>query len=255
MISLAAALKAEVLPMMGLLGHSLGRPIRLRCLEDNTQCLQAAETGYSGVLRHLPRTQRISVGVVHETFSEKSDQHELIYQGTSSHKGDMFTKRLDPNAFERVLTLINLVRPDGSKYKADWAATSRALPRARRVSMRSRPARPRAPRPPWTRSLLSTSTSLSIPTCPTTSTSPSSSSSDHSGCDRLLPLGNFSDFRGVSLLVVRALCILTRWVESCEILSTLFGWRDGRTSVQRYALWRGSGILAAERLCRVPGWY
>ena len=87
MISLATALKAEVLPMMGLLEHALGRPIRLRCLEDDTQCLQAAETGYSAALRHLPRTERISVGVVHETCSEKSGQHELVYQETSSHKG------------------------------------------------------------------------------------------------------------------------------------------------------------------------
>ena len=119
MISLATALKAEVLPMMELLEQSLGRPVQLRCLEDNTQCLQAAETGYSAVLRHLPRTGRISVGVVHETFTEKSHQHELLYQETASHKGDMFTKRLDPVAFERALTLINLVRPDGSKYKAE----------------------------------------------------------------------------------------------------------------------------------------
>ena len=50
MISLATALKAEVLPMMELLEHALGRPILLRCVEDNTQCLQAAETGYSAVL-------------------------------------------------------------------------------------------------------------------------------------------------------------------------------------------------------------
>ena len=66
MISLATALKAEVLPMMELLEHALGRPIRLRCLEDNTQCLQAAETGYSVALKHLPRTERISAGVVHD---------------------------------------------------------------------------------------------------------------------------------------------------------------------------------------------
>ena len=104
--------------MMELLEHALGRPIRIRCLEDNTQCLQAADTGYSATLSHLYRTERISVGVVHKTSSEK-DRHELVYQETSSHKGDMFTKRIDPNAFERALTLINLVRPDGSKYKAE----------------------------------------------------------------------------------------------------------------------------------------
>ena len=118
MISLATALKAEVLPMMELLEHALGRKIRLRCLEDNTQCIQAAESGYSAALRHLPRTERISVGVVHELFSEKSDQHELVYQETSSHKGDMFTKRLDPCAFERAMTLINLVRPSESVQMA-----------------------------------------------------------------------------------------------------------------------------------------
>ena len=118
-ISLATALKAEVMPMMDLLEQALGRPIRLVCLEDNTQCITAVENGYSPSLKHLPRTERISLGVSHETFVEKSGQHELRYQETSSHKGDMFTKRLDPNAFERALTLINLVRPDGSKYKAE----------------------------------------------------------------------------------------------------------------------------------------
>ena len=119
MISLATALKAEVLPMMELLERALARPVKLRCLEDNTQCLQAAEIGYSPALRHLPRTERIAVGVVHEIFMDGDGQHELVYQETSAHKGDMFTKRLDPCAFERALTLINLVRPDGTKYKAE----------------------------------------------------------------------------------------------------------------------------------------
>ena len=63
MISLATALKADVLPMMELLEHARGRPTRPRCLEDNTQCLQVAETGYSAALRHLPRTERISVAL------------------------------------------------------------------------------------------------------------------------------------------------------------------------------------------------
>ena len=103
--------------MLELLEHALDRPLRLRCLEDNTQCIQAADTGYSAALR-LPRTERISIGVVHNSFSEK-DRHELVYQKTFSHKRDMFTKRLHPNAFEHVLTLISLVRPDGSKYKAE----------------------------------------------------------------------------------------------------------------------------------------
>ena len=118
MISLATALKSEVLPMPELLDAALGREVKLVCLEDNTQCIQAATTGYSAALRHLPRTERISVGVVHEIF-ERSPAYELKYQATAEHRGDMFTKRLEPNAFERALKMINLVRPDGSAYIAD----------------------------------------------------------------------------------------------------------------------------------------
>jgi hypothetical protein len=118
MISLATALKSEVLPMLELLEAALGREMRLICLEDNTQCIQAATTGYSAALRHLPRTERISVGVVHEIF-ESSPAYELKYQATAEHKGDMFTKRLEPNTFERALKMINLVRPDGSKQHDD----------------------------------------------------------------------------------------------------------------------------------------
>ena len=58
---------------------------------------------------------------------EKSGQHELVYQETSSHKRDIFTKILEPNAFERPWTLINRVRPDGSKYKAECVARVKGL--------------------------------------------------------------------------------------------------------------------------------
>ena len=57
--------------MLELLEQALCSSVRLRYLEDNTQCLQAAETGYSAALRHLPRTERISIGVVHELFQTK----------------------------------------------------------------------------------------------------------------------------------------------------------------------------------------
>ena len=69
MISLATSLKAEVLPMMELLEHALGRPIRLRCLEDDNECVLAIDTGYSAALRHLLRTERISTEMFHEFLS------------------------------------------------------------------------------------------------------------------------------------------------------------------------------------------
>ena len=47
---------------------ALGRRIDLVCLENNTQCVGAAKSGYSAALRSLPRTERISLSLVHETF-------------------------------------------------------------------------------------------------------------------------------------------------------------------------------------------
>eukprot|EP00972_Heterocapsa_arctica_P084698 12474652-Heterocapsa_arctica.AAC.1 len=65
---MATALKAEALPMIDLFSHALGRSVGLTCLEDNTQCIAAARTGYSAALRHLARTERIALSVAHEQF-------------------------------------------------------------------------------------------------------------------------------------------------------------------------------------------
>ena len=70
-ISMATALKSEALPLLGLFGEALGRTVTLECREDNTQCISAAKSGYSAALRHLPRTERIAVGVVSETLERR----------------------------------------------------------------------------------------------------------------------------------------------------------------------------------------
>ena len=56
--------------------------------------------------------------MIHKSLSVKN-WHEMTYLETSSYKGVLFTKGLDPNAFEHALMLISLVRPDESKYKAE----------------------------------------------------------------------------------------------------------------------------------------
>ena len=53
---------------------------------------RAADTGYTAALRQLRRTAWMSLGVAHDICSEK-DRHELVYQETFPHKGDMFAKR------------------------------------------------------------------------------------------------------------------------------------------------------------------
>ena len=106
-IAMSTSARAEAIPMQVLLERALGRRVDLICLEDNTQCLTAVKTGYSAALRSLPRTERISLSVAHETFV-LTPGNEIRYHPTETHKGDAFTKRLDPNKFEIALELLGL---------------------------------------------------------------------------------------------------------------------------------------------------
>ena len=88
---------------------ALGRRVDLVCLEDNTQCLGAVKSGYSAALRSLPRKERISLSVAHETFV-LTPGNEIRHQPTDMHKGDVFTKRMEPTKFETALGLLRLRR-------------------------------------------------------------------------------------------------------------------------------------------------
>ena len=58
--------------------------------------------------RHLPQTERISVGVLYEIFVE-GDDCTLQYQASGEHKCDMFTKRFDPASFEVAVAGMNMI--------------------------------------------------------------------------------------------------------------------------------------------------
>ena len=108
-ISISTGLKSEGLPMQDLFSAALGRTVHLRCLEDNTTAISAARASYSPALRHLPRTERISVGVLYEAFVERGDC-TLQCQASGEHKGDMFTKRLDPATLEAAIERASIRR-------------------------------------------------------------------------------------------------------------------------------------------------
>ena len=108
-ISMATACKTEGIPAQLLMEAALRRTVGLRCLEDNTQCIAAVNNGYSAVLRSLPRTERIALSVAHEVFIETAE-NALIYEETSLHRGDMFTKRLAAPAFEDAIARIGMRR-------------------------------------------------------------------------------------------------------------------------------------------------
>ncbi len=87
-ISLAVNLQKEVIPLWLLLGQLLDRPMRLRTFEDNSATIIAIQKGFSASLRHLPRTQRLSVGFAHEFFHGHEDTAEDV-DGFSVAKPDL----------------------------------------------------------------------------------------------------------------------------------------------------------------------
>ena len=98
------------MPLQDLVQLLLRKPIALVVKEDNAACIQAVRKGYSPALRHMPRTQRVSLGDLHETFAECQAQRPtdgpvlLQHQDTKQHKGDIFTKYLDPTTYNDALT-------------------------------------------------------------------------------------------------------------------------------------------------------
>ena len=63
-------------------------------------------------MRHLPRTQRISIGLLYDMIKEGPQDGEgrisIVKVETAKHKGDLFTKELDPQAFNKAIDMIRV---------------------------------------------------------------------------------------------------------------------------------------------------
>ena len=112
-VSLSSALRTEALPMQVLFERLMGKGIDVEVMEDNSAAIIAIKKGYSPALRHLSRTHRISLGLLHEVTTQQSMQDQgsvtIIKAPTSTHKGDMFTKDLPPCKFGDALSMIRIV--------------------------------------------------------------------------------------------------------------------------------------------------
>ena len=80
------------------------------CLIDNMQTIQAVTKGYSKKLRHLPRTQRICIGVLHEVITHPDHTTKLEHCPTAEMKADIFTKSMIGPKFEAAVSLLGLAR-------------------------------------------------------------------------------------------------------------------------------------------------
>ena len=119
------------------LSKLMGRPLPFEVMVHNAAAITAAQKGYSPSLRHLQRTQRTSVGAVHEMFfwndEDEEEQDNLRFWGhlmepkgsedmqpvgkvsllkvdTKVHKGNFFTKTLTPAEFRLGLDLMRVAK-------------------------------------------------------------------------------------------------------------------------------------------------
>ena len=117
-VSLASCLRKELMPTQILLSKLLRRPVKSVLCEDNNTAIISVRKGYSPNMRHLARTQRISIGLLHETINDEADHPEgdieLIKIDTKVHKGDMFTKELEVRDYVAAIGRIGVRAPESS---------------------------------------------------------------------------------------------------------------------------------------------
>ena len=113
-VSMAACVRSELLPMQALLELIFQRPIDCEVREDNAAAIVSVTKGYSPAMRHLPRTQRVSLGFLHEVFTAEPQEGEgrvrVMKAETDEHRGDAFTKELESHKFANALQLIRMYR-------------------------------------------------------------------------------------------------------------------------------------------------
>ena len=82
--------------------------VHVVCRIDNLQTIQCVAKGYSKKLRHLPRTQRICLGVLHEMLADPDMRVSMEHCPTLSMKADVFTKTLNGAKYRTALDMIGL---------------------------------------------------------------------------------------------------------------------------------------------------
>ncbi len=107
-MSLSTGLRQEALPIQELFETLIGSKLWLMCKVDNTQALAAAKKGYSKRLRHLGRTQRVSLGFLNELIEDSDLKVRMDYASTLEQKADIFTKAMQPAAFAKARALISM---------------------------------------------------------------------------------------------------------------------------------------------------
>ena len=111
-VALATCLRHEAIPLQHLLEEILRTPIDIQLCEDNAATIASILKGYSPAMKSMPRTHRISLGILKESITKEPHEGEgkinLIKVATAEHQGDLFTKEMEGPTYQRCLSLIGM---------------------------------------------------------------------------------------------------------------------------------------------------
>ena len=79
--------------------------------EDNEGTILVVENGYSPALRHLLKTQKVSIDLVHYIIHQAKIA-SMQHIETGKQVADIFTKSLTPHAWEHALALLKVERAE-----------------------------------------------------------------------------------------------------------------------------------------------
>lgn len=101
-------MRRESIPIQILLEEATGRKTNIIHNIDNTPAITAIEKGYSKKLRHLSRTHRCSIGLLHECANDPDLGMSVVHCPTATMKADLFTKASDTTKFAVVVDMIGM---------------------------------------------------------------------------------------------------------------------------------------------------
>ena len=85
----------------------LGRPVVLKVYEDNQGTIDVVKAGYSPALRHLSKTQKISIDLVHDIRTDLQ-LAELNKIDGDQQAADIFTKALEPAKWQNAIDMLHM---------------------------------------------------------------------------------------------------------------------------------------------------
>ena len=85
--------------------------MELRVFEDNEGTIAVVERGYSPALRHLVKTHKVSVDLLHRVFYEL-ELGELEHVETGKQAADVFTKAVSVMGWPAALKMLHIARSE-----------------------------------------------------------------------------------------------------------------------------------------------